>query len=206
MPPAAVQRLFGFYFNRLYVHVRPGAGVRGRGRLTREPELFDTHMEEVRSGHDEEPESDPAAAGRPAVWDGAWTSWAPIPGGGAVARGSRRFPFSVRVPISVDQTARRVRIGAGALGVPIQRRARVPHRSRPRARFQWQGNFQVRGELVEEDGGWALVPHRLIGGLELAEDPEDEALRAERQEDDADVAHRKKNETRTKRWRGRRHR
>jgi hypothetical protein len=25
----------------------------------------------------------------------------------------------------------------------------------------------VRGDLVEEDGGWALVPHRLIGGLEL---------------------------------------
>ena len=25
----------------------------------------------------------------------------------------------------------------------------------------------MRGDLVEEDGGWALVPHRLIGGLEL---------------------------------------
>jgi hypothetical protein len=25
----------------------------------------------------------------------------------------------------------------------------------------------VRGDLVEEEGGWALVPHRMIGGLEL---------------------------------------
>jgi hypothetical protein len=33
--------------------------------------------------------------------------------------------------------------------------------------FRWQRNFQVRGDLVEDDGGWALVPHKLIGGFEL---------------------------------------
>ena len=34
--------------------------------------------------------------------------------------------------------------------------------------FRWQRNFQVRGDLVQEDdGGWAVVPHQLVGGFEL---------------------------------------
>ena len=33
--------------------------------------------------------------------------------------------------------------------------------------FKWQANFQVRGDLVREDGGWSLVPHRFVGGFEL---------------------------------------
>ena len=33
--------------------------------------------------------------------------------------------------------------------------------------FNWQRNFQVRGDLVEDDDGWALVPHKLVGGFEL---------------------------------------
>ena len=35
------------------------------------------------------------------------------------------------------------------------------------ADFKWQRNFQVRGDLVEEDGAWAIVPHKLVGGFEL---------------------------------------
>ena len=34
--------------------------------------------------------------------------------------------------------------------------------------FKWQANFQVRGDLVREDGGWSLVPHKFVGGFELA--------------------------------------
>ena len=33
--------------------------------------------------------------------------------------------------------------------------------------FEWQVNFQVRGDLVRDDAGWSLVPHRLVGGFEL---------------------------------------
>ena len=33
--------------------------------------------------------------------------------------------------------------------------------------FSWQRNFQVRGDLVEENGAWAVVPQRLVGGFEL---------------------------------------
>ena len=28
-------------------------------------------------------------------------------------------------------------------------------------------NFQVRGDLVQDDGDWSLVPHKLVGGFEL---------------------------------------
>ncbi len=33
--------------------------------------------------------------------------------------------------------------------------------------FTWQENFQVRGDLVREGESWALVPHKLVGGMEL---------------------------------------
>jgi hypothetical protein len=77
------------------------------------------------------------------------------------------FPFSVRVPITVDRSARRVRIGAGALGVPVHpgRACLTAHDHAPD--FKWRRNFQVRGDLVDEDGGWVLVPHRMVGGLEV---------------------------------------
>ena len=38
--------------------------------------------------------------------------------------------------------------------------------------FSWQENFQVRGDLVRGDGGWELVPRKLIGGLELPDESE----------------------------------
>jgi hypothetical protein len=145
------------------VYVWPG------GDVTREPELFDTHMEEVRSGHDEEPDAEHAGVSdRPAVWDSRMEELgAKYPEAVLSIVAPDGFPFSVRVRISVDRAARRVRIGGGALGVPVQpgRACLVAHAHGPR--FEWQENFQVRGDLVEEDGGWALVPHRLVGGLEL---------------------------------------
>ena len=33
--------------------------------------------------------------------------------------------------------------------------------------FTWQRNFQVRGDRVQADDGWRVVPHKLIGGFEL---------------------------------------
>jgi hypothetical protein len=170
LPPKPVQRLFGFYFTRLYVHVRPErVYVWPDGDPTREPELFDAHMEEVRSGHDEEPEGPQAPAeGGPGVWDERMEELgARYPEAVLSIVAPDGFPFSVRVPISVDRGSRRVRIGGGALGVPVQpgRACLTAHDHAPD--FTWQRNFQVRGDLVEDDGGWVLVPKRLIGGFEL---------------------------------------
>ena len=56
-PPAPLRRLLGWYYARIYIHVRPErVYVWPRGEIDREPRLFDAHMEEVRSGHSEEPE------------------------------------------------------------------------------------------------------------------------------------------------------
>ena len=170
LPPEPLQKMFSFYFTRLYIHVRPErVYVWPDGDATREPELFDTHMEEVRSGHDEEAESVPEADDdRPATWDDRIDELGEkYPEAVLALVAPDGFPFSVRLPITVDRAARRVRIGAGALGVPVHpgRACLVAHAHG--RNFEWQTNFQVRGDLVEDDGGWALVPHKLIGGLEL---------------------------------------
>jgi hypothetical protein len=77
------------------------------------------------------------------------------------------FPFAVRLPISLDRDARRIRIGSGVQGLPMQPglACLTAHDHHPD--FLWQRNFQVRGDLVQEDGCWAVVPHRLVGGFEL---------------------------------------
>jgi Pyridoxamine 5'-phosphate oxidase len=170
LPPRPVQRAFSFYFTRIYVHVRPErVYVWPEGDPTREPRLFDAHLEEVRSGHYEEPRGPHAEAeGGPPVWDSRLDELgARYPEAVLSLVAPDGFPFSVRVPISVDAPARRVRIGGSILGVPVQPglACLTAHDHHPD--FHWQRNFQVRGDLVEEDGGWALVPHRLIGGLEL---------------------------------------
>jgi hypothetical protein len=170
MPPKPLQRAFNFYFTRLYVHVRPErVYVWPEGDATREPELFDAHMEEVRSGHDEEPEGPPPPAdhGNP-VWDERMDELGDLyPEAVLSLVAPDGFPFSVRVPISVDRAARRVGIAPGVLGVPALpgRACLTAHDHHPD--FNWQRNFQVRGELVEEDGDWALIPQRMVGGVEL---------------------------------------
>src|SRR3954471_16935587 len=179
LPPKPIRGLFGWYFKRLYVHVRPErVYVWPDGDASREPRLLDARLEEVRSGHDEEPDAERASAvgGEPGGGRG---------GGGRVwdermeELGRRYesavltivapdgFPFSVRLPIELDRDGRRIRIAPGALGVPVQPGLACVTAHDHDPEFKWQRNFQVRGDLVEEDGGWALVPHKLVGGFEI---------------------------------------
>jgi hypothetical protein len=71
------------------------------------------------------------------------------------------------VPIEVDRAAHRVRLGAQPPGCPIQPglACLTAHDHDPE--FRWQQNFQVRGDLVRDGDGWALRPHKLVGGFEL---------------------------------------
>ena len=56
-PPAAIRKRMVWYYTRIYIHVRPErVYVWTGGDLASEPQMFDAHMEEVRSGHSEEPE------------------------------------------------------------------------------------------------------------------------------------------------------
>ncbi len=70
-PPDFLRRFFTWYYTRLYVHVRPErVYVWERGEVGEEPRMYGAHLEEVRSGHNEEPEpghADPEGGG--GMWD-----------------------------------------------------------------------------------------------------------------------------------------
>ncbi len=170
MPPKVFDRFIGWYLTRIYIHVRPERiYVWADGDPAREPRLFDAHMEEVRSGHDEEPDaelSDPV--GGTVAWDARMEELGErYPEAVVTLVSPDGFPFSVRVPVEVDRAARLVRLGGAPVGVPWRPglACLAAHDHSPE--FTWQRNFQVRGDLVEEDGAWAIVPRKLVGGFEL---------------------------------------
>ena len=138
------------------VFVWPGGDAR------REPQLFDAHMEEVRSGHDEEPAGEHALAeGGSATWDERIDELAGEVEAVLSLVAPDGFPFSVRLPISVDGSTRRLRIAAGVLGLPVQTGL---------ACVTAHDGFQVRGDLVEEEGGWVVVPHQMVDPPEKSRD------------------------------------
>ncbi len=170
LPPKPIRGMFNWYFTRIYIHVRPERiYVWPGGDASAEPQLFDSHMEEVRSGHAEEP------PGLHAEAEGGATSWDDrlnelgerYPEAVLSIVAPDGFPFSARLPISLDRERRLIRLGAGAQGLPMQPglACLTAHDHAPD--FTWQRNFQVRGDLVEDGGEWALVPHKLVGGFEL---------------------------------------
>jgi Pyridoxamine 5'-phosphate oxidase len=170
MPPKVFDRLMAWYFNRIYIKVRPERiYVWPDADVTAEPQLFDAHMEEVRSGHDEEPEAPHAGTeGGPTAWDERMEELgARYPSAVVSLVAPDGFPFSVRLPIELDRTARRIRLGGAPVGVPWQPGLACVTAHDHSPDFKWQRNFQVRGDLVEEDGSWAVVPHKLVGGFEL---------------------------------------
>ena len=173
-PPKFMRGMFNWYYARLYVHVRPErVYMWPDGDVTVEPELLDSHMEEVRSGHDEEPYvALDAPAGVAPVWDRRMDELGDRYSSGVLSIVSPDgFPFSVRVPIDVDRSSRLVRLGTGAVGVPVHPGPACLVVHEHGTTFKWQRNFQVRGDLVERDGDWVLVPQKLVGGFELPPGP-----------------------------------
>jgi hypothetical protein len=170
LPPKPIRGMFGWYFKRLYVHVRPERiYVWPDGDASREPQLLNAHLEEVRSGHGEEPPAQlaPAEGGEPAWDDRIEELGRRYDSAVLTVVAPDGFPFSVRLPIGLDRDTRRIRIAAGALGVPVHPGLACVTAHDHADDFSWQRNFQVRGDLVEEDGGWTLVPHKLVGGFEI---------------------------------------
>lgn len=169
-PPRAVRGLFAWYLARIYIHVRPErVYVWPAGNFDTEPELFDAHMEEVRSGHSEEPERFHApAAGGLSVWDER------------VAQLGRRhptavlslvspdgFPFAARVRVAADAAARWIDIVQAPPGLPLTAGRACLTAHRHHEGMTWQENFQIRGDFQPVRGGWALVPRRIVGGFEI---------------------------------------
>ena len=168
-PPDALKRFLSWYYTRIYIHIRPERVYVWRTPGT-EPELFDAHMEEVRSGHSEEPDrfhADP---------EGGATTWHPRLG----ELGTKYptavlsivcpdgFPFAMRVAVRAHQADRLIRIDHPPAGAPLQPGLACLTAHSHDASFGSMQNFQVRGDLVHRDGAWSLIPHKLVGGLEAS--------------------------------------
>jgi hypothetical protein len=169
-PPAPVQKLMGWYYTRVYIHVRPERiYVWEGGDIRADPHLFDTHMEEVRSGHSEEPEGPHAQpTGGATTWDERLTELGKDYKTAVLSIVSPDgFPFSARVPVAVDHIARQIRLEAEPLGVPVQPGLACLTAHVHGEHLTWQQNFQIRGDLVATESGWAIIPHRLVGGFEI---------------------------------------
>ena len=170
-PPDLLKRLLGWYYTRIYIHVRPErVYVWPDGDdPSAEPELYGAHMEEVRSGHSEEPERFHATP------LGGASAWHPR----LKELGTRYrtavlsivspdgFPFAIRVPVQLDAAARWIRIEGAPSAIPFQAGLACLTAHEHAAEFSWQQNFQVRGDLVRVQEGWALIPHKLVGGFEI---------------------------------------
>ena len=168
-PPPMIRSLFNFYYARMYIKVRPErVFVWPGGDLSQEPEVHDAHLEEVRSGHTEEP---PEAHGEPARGPAAWDQRMDFLGehetGVLSWLGPDGFPISVRVPYTADQGSREIRIEAEPATLPVLegRACLTVHHHSPD--FTWQQNMQVRGNLVRAEDGLRLIPRRIVGGFEL---------------------------------------
>jgi hypothetical protein len=170
MPPKFFDRFLSWYYTRIYMHVRPErVYVWPDADVRREPQLYDAHMEEVRSGHVEEPAAEHVGTrGGEVAWDERMSELGTrYPHAVVSLVAPDGFPFSVRLPIEVDRDAGRLRLGGAPVGVPWQPGLACVTAHDHSADFRWQRNFQVRGDLVEEDGVWAVVPRKLIGGFEI---------------------------------------
>jgi hypothetical protein len=152
------------------VYVRPErVYVWNSGDFTGEPTLYDAHLEEVRSQHSQEPEVERAAPeGGAPEWDERLEELGRRhPTAVLSVVGPDGFPLSTRLDVETDRAGHRIRLGelpewmAAAPG----KACLTAHAHGPD--FRWQTNFQVRGDLVRDESGWSLAPHRLVGGFEL---------------------------------------
>jgi hypothetical protein len=170
-PPSTPRRRFlDWYYTRIYIHVRPERVYAwAHGQISESPDLYGTHIEEVRSGHSEEPERFHAA---PAGGASSWASriaelGARYPTAVLSIVSPDGFPFSVRVPVRIDAAARWIRIEGAPAGIPFAAGLACLTAHSHADSLTWHENFQVRGDLLFAEGSWVLIPHRVIGGFEL---------------------------------------
>ena len=159
-----------WYYTRLYIYVRPErVFVWPGGDFSTEPTLYGARVDEVRTQHSVEPEVPlPPPEGGSAAWDDRMDELGRRHKTAVLSVvGPDGFPLSSRVEIEPDRAAGRVRLGELPEWMPASptRVCLTAHEHDPD--FKWQANFQVRGDLVGEPGGWSLVPHKFVGGFEL---------------------------------------
>jgi Pyridoxamine 5'-phosphate oxidase len=122
------------------------------GDLEAEPRLFDAHVEEVRSAHNEEPETGHAAPeGGAQGWDERLDALAATYAALAFV-GPDGFPFAVRVPVRADRGAGVVHVDADPVGAPIE----------PGPACVSAAGLRLCGDLLEDHGRWVVRPRRIV--------------------------------------------
>jgi Pyridoxamine 5'-phosphate oxidase len=169
-PTGRLKRFFSWYYDRIYLRVRPErVYVWGAGGLDGEPTLYDAHVEEVRSGHNEEPEEGHAPPeGGMDVWDTRLDRLGREDATAVLAIvGPDGFPFAIRVPARADAAARVVHIEADPVAAPVEPGPACLCAHSHAEDLTWQHSYQVRGDLIEHEGRLVLHPHRVVAGLQL---------------------------------------
>jgi len=175
-PPEVIKRLgvLDWYYERIYVHVRPQrVYVWPGGVISAAPEVFEASALEVHADDGEEPDRvGVASADDGGVWDPRIEELA-----GRFRTvvlsivGHDGFPLSVRVPVRVNSAKRWFWIESELAGIPLVpgRACLTAHTHVPdRSSKWWQRNVQVRGDLAQQEGGWVLVPCKLVSGFEVS--------------------------------------
>jgi hypothetical protein len=169
-PTGPLKRWFSWYYDRIYLHVRPErVYVWPDGDPEGEPTLYDARIEEVRSGHNEEPEEGHAPPeGGMDVWDPRLDRLGrDDPTAVLAIVGPDGFPFAVRVPVRADEASRIVHIGSDPVAAPIEAGPACLCAHSHADDLTWQRSYQVRGDLIEQGGRLVLHPHRVVAGLQL---------------------------------------
>jgi hypothetical protein len=122
-----------------------------------EPRLYDAHLEEVRSGHNEEPEvghAEPEGGG--GVWDERLDG---LDAALMACVGPDGFPFAARVTVAPDRADGLLRVRRLPIGMPVEPGPACLHEL---GLTGDPGGTRVLGDLVAGPEGWALVPHRVL--------------------------------------------
>jgi hypothetical protein len=125
-----------------------------------EPLLFDAHLEEVRSGHNEEPEVGHAApAGGRGLWDHRLDD---LDCALLACVGPDGFPFAARLSVTPDPRSGVLHLPHLPLGMPVEAGPACLHATVSASGAGGARGPRVHGDLVAGRDGWQVVPHAVL--------------------------------------------
>jgi hypothetical protein len=117
-----------------------------------EPRLYDAHLEEVRSGHNEEPVVGHAGPdGGRGYWDHRLDG---LHSASLACVGPDGFPFAARLDVTPDRRGGVLRLGRVPVGMPVE--------PGPVCLHAGSAGPRVHGDLVSGADGWRVVPHAVL--------------------------------------------